>query len=176
MQPETEYEAGEKEVRQASRPQSAEEKVERKRKEERGHDGAESDARKIDGPVRGRQHKGCNKTSSTPVEEFFAEQVEAERRQCPENDRPELEAGDGVSKERDREGLKVDEESLAAEIGRIKKIEVVRLESVDGIYAVGRLIRIDTGGNVFDSIDPNKEGEKKYQRESDSDGQVGFGA
>ena len=130
METETEDQSGNQEITEGAGAQSAEEEIEGKRQEESRHYGAESDAREIDRPVRGRQHKRREDAGCSPVEEFFAEEIDAEDGQRAEENRPELESGDGIAEEGDRKSLEIDEEPFATEIGWIEKLELSGLERV----------------------------------------------
>lgn len=70
--------------------------------------------------------------------------------------------------------MEVDEESLATEIGRIEEIEVVCLERVQSIDAVGGFIGVDAGGDVFDVVDPHEKCEYENECESTCGEKRGF--
>lgn len=101
MQTESEEESGKDKVGEFPRAESAEEKVERKRENECGHDGAEADAGKVDRPIRGGEHKCGEKTGDAPVEELSSQEIDAENGKGPEKNRPELESGDRVAENGD---------------------------------------------------------------------------
>lgn len=99
------------------------------------------------------------------MKQFFAEEIEAENREGAEKNRPEFESGDGVANDGDGKSLQIDEESFAAEVGGIEEFEVAGFQSVQSIITVGSFIGIETGGDSFDVIDSDGEGESKNKDE-----------
>ena len=68
VQSETENSSGKEKVAETPRPQSAEKEVKREGQEKRRHYGAEADARKIDRPVGGGEHKTGDQARSASFE------------------------------------------------------------------------------------------------------------
>ncbi len=95
------------------------------------------------------------------MKEFSAEKKKPESGEGPEKNGAELECHHRIAEEPEGECLEVDEESLAAEIRRIKKFEPVCLESMEGIDAVGCFVGIEAERDGFKMIDAEKEGEEK---------------
>ena len=143
------------------RAESPEKEIEGEREEEGGHDCPESDAGEVDGPVGGGDHETSDKAGSSPVEELFAEQVETECGQCAENDGEDLESDEVVAEYPDGESLKIDEESFAAEIGRVEEIKLTGLDSMERIDAVGCFIGVESDRNRVEVIDTKEECESE---------------
>lgn len=150
------------------RAESSEEKIKSKRKEEGGHNGPKANTREIDRPVGGSEHKGSEESEATPVEEFLSEEVYPEYGEGAKEDGGKLEPGYRISEERNKQGLNINEQSFSAKVGRIEEIEVTGFNSMDRVDAVGCFIRVESDWNVFNLIDPNKEGEGQNTKEGDS--------
>lgn len=166
MQTQSEEKPGKDEIMEFFRAEAAEEEVERESEDERGHDGPEADAGKVDRPVGGGQHECGEEADDAPVKELSPEEIDTENGQRPKKDRPELESGNGVAENRDRERLQIDEEPFAAEVGRIEKLKIFGFESADGIDAIGGLVGIESGGDSFDVVDPDGKGENEDSNEN----------
>lgn len=99
--------------------------------------------------------------------EFFGEEIDAENRERAEYRREEFECRDVCSKEKDGEGLEIDEESFTAVIVGVKKAVFASSVRADRVDTVHCLIRVEPGGNVFDIPEPQ---EKCRCEEDDQDG------
>jgi len=144
----------------------AKEKVKRKRKNERYHDGAKADPREVDCPVGKGDEKGGKEGDAAFLPELFGEEIDAENRECPEYCREEFERGDVRAEEKDGERLQINEESFATVVVGIEELVVTGFDCMERINAVHRLVRIEPGGNTFDMPEPQKEcdGEKERER------------
>lgn len=99
------------------------------------------------------------------MKELLAEEIEAERGQRAEDNREELESDDIVAEYPDGERLKIDEKPFATEIGWIKKLELVRFESMERIDAIGGFIRVESDRNRVEMIDTEEECESEERCE-----------
>lgn len=152
--------------------QAPEEEVEGKGEEEGGHDGAETDARKIDGPVGSSDHEGGGKTCTGAVEKLPAEKKKAENGESAEEDGAEFERDHRVAEEPDGECLEIDEETFAAVIRRIEEFETVRLKRMESINTIGRLVGVEADRDGFEMRDAKQEGEEKECDERESERKV----
>lgn len=172
MESEAEDEAGPEEIEFLLGAQATEEEVKGERKEEGSHNGAETDAREIDGPIGSGDHEGGGKTCTGAVEKLPAEKKKAENGESAEEDRTEFECDHRIAEEPDGECLEIDEESFPSEIRWIEDFEAVRLKSMESVDAVGRLIGVEADRDGFEMRDAKQEGEEKECDERESERKV----
>lgn len=87
MEPKAKDGTGEKKVTETVCAKSAKEEIKGKSKEKGCHDGAEADAREVDGPVGGGEHESSQDSRAFPMEELAAEEVDAEHRKGTKENR-----------------------------------------------------------------------------------------
>lgn len=70
-------EARQQKVAEPMGAKPSEEEIERKSEEKGRHDGPKADAGKVDGPIRGGEHKSRDEGRATSMEELAGEEVES---------------------------------------------------------------------------------------------------
>ncbi len=101
--------------------------------------------------------------------EFFREEVDTEDGECSEYRRPQFERCDVGAKEKDGEGLQVDEESLATVVVGVEELVLARFIGAERIDAVHRLVGIEPGGNVLDIPEPQEKRRREKKNEHGND-------
>ena len=81
------------------------------------------------------------------MKEFFPEEIDTKDREGAEEDGGKLQSGDGITNERDEQGLDIDEEPFSTIISGIKEFVGAGFERVESVDAVGSLIRVETDRN-----------------------------
>ena len=99
------------------------------------------------------------------MEKLFGQEIDTEYGQGTKKDGSELEPGDGIAEKRDEKGLDVDEKSLSAEVGFIKKLILAGFESMDGVDTIGGLVRVDPDRDGFDVREADEESKSENQEE-----------
>lgn len=99
------------------------------------------------------------------MKEFFSEKVDAENGEGAEEDGGKLESGDGVADQGNEKGLDIDEQTLAAEIGRIEEFISSGFDGVNGVNPVGGFVGIESDRDIFDIGKAYDEGEDENKQE-----------
>lgn len=95
------------------------------------------------------------------MEKLSTEKEKTENSEGSEDDRTEFESDHRVAEKPDGERLKIDEESLAAEIRWIEKLETMCFESMESVDTISGLIRVKTDRDGFEMVDAKKKSEEE---------------